>query len=76
MRRFIFLGLMLYGAIAVAQVNVQTIRETKKEYIKEHHIQDVEDLVHQLAQSRDFLNVLLKNGHKFDPQTVELRRNA
>ncbi len=54
--------------------NFQNVNETKKEYIKEHHIQDVENIVHQLAQSKQFLEVLLKSGHQFDLDKIDLKR--
>lgn len=59
---------------SLCQGNVVEIAETMEEYVKENHVEDVENLVHKLAKSRNFLDVLLKNGHNFDPNTVEIKR--
>lgn len=45
-----------------------------KELIKKNHIEDVEIIVHRLAESEDFLNILLKNGHHIDIENVKFKK--
>ncbi len=67
----IICGLVFFAATSQT---FQEINETKKEYIKEHHLEDVENIVHELAKSKQFLEMLLESGHDFDIEDLNLKR--
>lgn len=48
--------------------------ENLKELIQKNHIEDVEIVVHRLAKSNEFLNILLKNGHNVDIDNVKFKK--
>lgn len=50
------------------------VGETMKEYIKEHHVQKIENVVHKFCSSKLFLQALLEKGHNIDPATVSIQR--
>lgn len=54
--------------------NTIAVEESMKEYIKENHIGEIEDMIHQFASSRIFLELLLEKGHDVDPETAEIKR--
>lgn len=45
-----------------------------KAYIKENHLEKVEDMVHQFANSRLFLEFLLEQGHHIELDDVEIKK--
>lgn len=77
---FLFLiGILLSAASAFAQNTepsgkVIEVGETMQQYIREHHLEDIEDIVHKFTSSKTFLNYLLEQGHHIDPDTINLRR--
>lgn len=48
--------------------------EKIKDLIKKNHIEDVEIVVHRLAKSDKFLNILLQNGHNVDVKNVKFKK--
>jgi len=50
------------------------IGETLEEYIKENHIDEIEEIVHRFTGSKFFLKYLLEKGHHIDYDSVNLRR--
>lgn len=55
-------------------VKVEEVGESLKSYIKENHIEAIEDVVHQFTSSKIFLSFLLDQGHNIDPTTVSFKR--
>ena len=53
---------------------VVEVGKTLKDFIKENHIEAIEDVVHQFTSSKIFLSFLLEQGHNIDPETVEFKR--
>ncbi len=74
MKKILFAIIFCIVSFTLFAQSFEEVRETKKQYIQEHHIEDVEKIVHRLAQSKDFLNVLLESGHNFDPNDVHLKK--
>ncbi|WP_258104158.1 hypothetical protein [Marinoscillum sp. MHG1-6] len=68
--------LMIQLSIASAQSTKQYVEvgETMKEYIKENHIDQIEDMVHQFASSRAFLEFLLEQGHHIDMDKLNIKK--
>lgn len=50
------------------------VGETLKDYIKNNHIDEIEDIVHRFTASRLFIDYLLEQGHKIDSDSIQLRR--
>lgn len=73
-RKILYLVLVCLALTAQAQSDIIDIGETKEEYIRTNHLDDIEALVHQFTASKKFLNYLLEQGHDIDPNTVDIRR--
>ncbi len=73
-RKILFYLLVLDFFFALGQQRFIDVAKTKKEYIRENHLDDIEDVVHQFTSSRQFLNFLLEQGHNIDPNSVEIKR--
>ncbi|MBV6645641.1 MAG: hypothetical protein KI790_09340 [Cyclobacteriaceae bacterium] len=58
----------------LAQGEFEDVSKSKEEYIKENHLEDIEEIVHQFAGSRLFLEFLLSKGHDVDPNVTKIRR--
>lgn len=74
---FLFLGLSLPTVVNAQEgdsKSVEDVGESLKAYIKDNHIEAIEDVVHQFTSSKVFLSFLLEQGHNIDPQTVEIKR--
>lgn len=54
--------------------NVEEVGESMEAYIKENHLEDIEDMVHKFTGSRVFLDYLLEKGHHIPHDSVKLRR--
>jgi hypothetical protein len=54
--------------------DVTQIGETMEEYIKENHLEDIEDMIHKFMDSQSFLEYLLKEGHDIDASSINLKR--
>ncbi len=68
-----FVSLFIFSIpVLQAQDDFQKVAETKQQYIKENHIEDIEDMVHQFMKTEEFLKFLLKEGHDIDPSSIEL----
>lgn len=50
------------------------IGESLKDYIRENHIDEIENMVHQFANSKVFLEFLLEQGHQVDPANAEIKK--
>lgn len=59
----------------LAQNQFEHIGESMEEYIKENHLQQVENIVHRLASSKDFLKQFLEKEREINPETVSLRKS-
>ncbi len=53
---------------------VQEVAQTKEEFIRENHVEDIENVVHQFTTSKKFLNFLLEQGHDINPESVVIKR--
>ncbi|MEQ8584260.1 MAG: hypothetical protein RIC30_01025 [Marinoscillum sp.] len=54
--------------------DVIEVGESMEDYIKENHVDDIEDIVHKFTESRVFLKYLLEQGHHINSDSVKLRR--
>lgn len=71
--KLLMAGVMcLLGFSLFAQTKAE-ISENIKNLIKKNHIEDVEVVVHRLAKSDEFLNVLL-DGHNVDANNVKFKK--
>lgn len=50
------------------------VAETMEEYIRENHIDAIEDMVHRFMETKSFLQYLLKEGHNIDADSIKLRK--
>ncbi|WP_115868588.1 hypothetical protein [Marinoscillum furvescens] len=57
-----------------ASQDVIEVGESMKDYIKEHHIEEIENIVHRFTESRVFLEYLLEQGHHIPSDSIKLRR--
>ncbi len=48
--------------------------ETLKDYLKENHVEEIEEVVHAFLESSSFIEYLLKEGHGIDPGSVNLKK--
>lgn len=72
--KLLMAGIMSLLSIGLlTQTNAER-SENIKALIKKNHIEDVEIVVHRLAKSNDFLNILLKNGHHVDIDNVKFKK--
>ena len=67
---FIFLNY-----IAVCQSKYQEVGESMKAYIQENHLEQVENVVHNLALSKAFLNQFLEEERHLHADAADLQRN-
>lgn len=87
MKKTAFILLALFIGLLPVYTNAQTKKQKEqkekakrekeekiKALIKKNHIEDVEILVHRLAKSPEFLNILLKNGHHIDVENVTFKK--
>lgn len=72
MYRWLGTGVLLILSLQVtwAQKGVVEVGETMEEFIKEHHIERIETMIHKLASSRMFIDMLLHKGHDI-PEDIE-----
>ena len=57
-----------------AQNELEEVQETMEQFIKDNHIQKVENMVHKFCSSKVFLKSLLEKGHDFDPAAFSVQR--
>ncbi|WP_421869963.1 hypothetical protein [Marinoscillum sp.] len=57
-----------------ASNDVQEVGESMEAYIKENHLEDIEDIVHKFTESKVFLQYLLEKGHNIQSDSIKLRR--
>ncbi|MFT6865238.1 MAG: hypothetical protein ACJA08_000055 [Cyclobacteriaceae bacterium] len=50
------------------------MEESMHDYIKENHIDGIEDMIHQFAESKIFLDFLLQQEHHIDPETANIKK--
>lgn len=72
--KLLFAGLVCLMSFSLFAQSKAERSENIKELIKKNHIEDVEILVHRLAKSSDFLNILLKNGHDIDIENAKFKK--
>ena len=70
----IIFGIILASNISMAQSKVIEVEETMEEFIEEHHISKIENVIHRLTSSKYFLKTLLEKGHDIDPENVNIQR--
>lgn len=58
----------------LADSKVIDVEETMEEYIRENHIEVIEDIVHKFTSSKNFLRYLLEQGHHINPDSIQLSR--
>lgn len=66
-------ALLCISQYSLAQ-SISRIEESMEDYIKKNHIDEIETMVHQFANSKIFLNFLLEQGHNIDPASVDIKR--
>lgn len=54
--------------------DVIEVGESMEAYIKENHIDDIEEIVHSFTESRMFLSYLLEQGHQISSDSIRLKR--
>ncbi|MEQ9304617.1 MAG: hypothetical protein RJQ14_11965, partial [Marinoscillum sp.] len=54
--------------------DVIEVGESMRDYIRENHVEEIENIVHKFTESRVFLEYLLEQGHHISPDSVKLRR--
>ncbi len=75
-----FLRSLLVFVLAVlvfplsAQDKLIEVEETMQEYLKEHHVDNIEKLAHRFTSSQSFLEKLLEQGHDIDPDEAQVKR--
>ncbi|MDW3193525.1 MAG: hypothetical protein R8G66_14215 [Cytophagales bacterium] len=72
--KLLMAGVMCFLNIALIAQTKQERSENIKALIKKNHLEDVEIVVHRLAKSNEFLNILLKNGHNVDVDNVKFKK--
>ncbi len=73
-RQFIILIILFCSWSTMAQNEFIKLAETKEEFIRENHVESIEEFVHQFMNSQEFLNFMLSQGHDIDPNSVQLRK--
>lgn len=73
-KNIFLLCLMCCPVLLSAQHQFEHIGESMEEYIQENHLEQVENIVHRLASSKDFLKQFLEKERKINPETVNLRK--
>ncbi len=73
-RKLLFAGVVCFLSFSIFAQTKAERSENIKELIKKNHIEDVEIVVHRLAKSSEFLNILLKNGHNIDIENVKFKK--
>ncbi len=71
--------MLLFAFTIEAQVSngakeVIEVGESLEDYIKENHVDEIEEIVHRFTESRMFLKYLLEKGHQISSDTVKLKR--
>lgn len=69
-----FTTIFTWGTDLYAQTELEEVQETLEAYIKDNHIQKVENMVHKFCSSKVFLETLLGEGHNIDPSTFKAQR--
>lgn len=54
--------------------NPVEVGETMEAYLRENHLENIENMVHHFVESRVFLDYLLDQGHRINPDSVRIRR--
>jgi hypothetical protein len=72
--RIIFFCVSLYLSHLLFAQNESEVGKTLEQYIEENHIENIENMVHQFADSKLFLDFLLQEGHNIDLSKVQLKR--
>tara|TARA_Y100000310_G_scaffold336983_1_gene422899 strand:+ start:1444 stop:2229 length:786 start_codon:yes stop_codon:yes gene_type:complete len=54
--------------------DVEEVGESMEAYIKENHLDDIENIVHKFTESKIFLDYLLEKGHNIPHDSIKLRR--
>jgi len=69
--------IILYAALIpqfiLAQAEFVEVAETKEAYIRENHIEEIEDIVHEFSESKNFLSFLLEKGHNVDVENIKMK---
>lgn len=71
LRLLVLLTVVFVGLTAFSQTRYEEVQMTKKEFIISNHLEDIEDLIHKFARSRNFIEFLLEEGHQIDHSKVE-----
>lgn len=64
----------LLGFETIAQKKVIEMGETMEQFIKENHIEKIESMIHKLASSRTFIDMLLQKGHNLPEDIGKLQK--
>lgn len=59
---------------AQSEPNNKVVAESLEEYIKENHVDEIEDMVHQFANSKVFLEFLLAEGHSINVDANSIKK--
>lgn len=72
----LFLGLNgLYAQQRFGKsADVEEVGESMEEYIRENHLEDIENIVHKFTESKVFLDYLLEKGHHIPHDSTKLKR--
>lgn len=71
----LLLSLMATSTLLAQQDSIR-INETMEEYIKENHLEQIEDVIHKFTSSRVFVDFLLKEGHNITTDSEIKRKDV
>ena len=75
--RYIFRTSFLFFFLAMYSVDAQELNDvgvSMKEYIKENHLEKIEDMIHKLAMSKPFLDQFLKEEERYNVDVSQIKR--
>lgn len=72
-KQYILIPFVLIAMSVMGQSHVQ-VAQSKEDFIRVNHLEDIENIVHQFANSKTFIQFLLEQGHKIDHNDIDIKR--
>ena len=69
------LGFLLLYSSAIAQKDYQEVGESMEAYIQDNHLEQVENIVHKLAYSKQFINQFLEKERHIHAEAANIKKN-
>ncbi|MFT4834839.1 MAG: hypothetical protein ACI83W_000448 [Marinoscillum sp.] len=78
-RLYAIIYFLLFASLVQAQrygnsKDVIEVGESMETYIKENHLEDIEEIIHSFTESRMFLKYLIEKGHHMNSDSIRLKR--